>query len=346
MVGPPPDDWAVDPERAGAWEIEPGLWQLRMPLPWDTISSVNAFAIARDDGIMLVDCGSAGDPTYWDAMVRSMAAAGYSVSDVRLLVATHTHSDHVGPAARVIEESGCRFLMHEASAHFYDAMRESERIEAARRGRAAREGVPDERLDDFGDVREETEGVLEPVEPDGHLVDGMRLPSTLGDWEVVETPGHAPSHVCLVQRERGLAIVGDLVSRNFAPYLDYGYSPDPVAELLASYDRVGAIDGIRVGLPGHGRPLDDLTGAIETYRSGIHGRIEDARGAVSVGPAGAYEMTRRMFGEPTSSQTAVWLMTEVLCYLKHLRDAGAVVRDENARGAYTYRLAPAQRGSS
>ena len=39
------------------WEIEPGLWQLRLPLPWDTISSVNAFAIARDDGIMLVDAG-------------------------------------------------------------------------------------------------------------------------------------------------------------------------------------------------------------------------------------------------------------------------------------------------
>jgi hypothetical protein len=53
-----------------------------------------------------------------------------------------------------------------------------------------------------------------------------------------------------------------------------------------------------------------------------------------------------MFGEPTSDQTAVWLMTEVLCYLKHLRDVGAVVRDENAQGAYSYRLAPAQRGSS
>jgi hypothetical protein len=36
-------------------------------------------------------------------------------------------------------------------------------------------------------------------------------------------------------------------------------------------------------------------------------------------------------------------MTEVLCYLKHLRDAGAVVRDEDAGGAYRYRLASAAR---
>ena len=336
----------MDPERAGAWEIEPGLWQLRMPLPWDTISSVNAFAIARDDGVMLVDCGSAGDPSHRQALAGALAVAGLRPSDVRLLVVTHTHSDHVGLAAWVIEESGCRFLMHPASAHFYDAMREPARIEAARAARAGREGVPGPELSGYGDVREETEGVLAPVEPDEHLVGGMRLPSRLGDWEVVETPGHAPSHVCLVQRDRGLAIVGDLVSRSFAPYLDYGYSPDPVAELLASYDRVGAIDGIRVGLPGHGRPLEDLAGTIEAHRSGIRGRIDDTRAAVSAGPAGAYEMTRRMFGEPTSDQVAVWAMTEVLCYLKHLRDAGAVIRDENAHGAYSYRPAPAQRGSS
>jgi glyoxylase-like metal-dependent hydrolase (beta-lactamase superfamily II) len=334
----------VDPDAAGAWEVVPGLWQLRLPLPWDTIATVNAFAIALDDGIMLVDCGSAGDPSHRDALLAALDAAGLSLDDVRVLAVTHTHSDHVGLAAWVIARSGCRFLMHPASAHFYDAMREPERIEAARAVRAGREGVPAPELATYADVREETEGVLAPVEPHGLLVDGVRLPSALGDWEVVEAPGHAPSHVCLVQAERGLAIVGDLVSRVFAPYLDYGYSPDPVAELLASYDRVGAIEGIGVGLPGHGRPLTDLPGLLEEHRAGIHARVAQARAAVSEGPAGAYEVTRRMFGEPVSDQVAVWQMTEVLCYLKHLRGADAVVRDEDAHGAYRYRLAPAHEG--
>jgi glyoxylase-like metal-dependent hydrolase (beta-lactamase superfamily II) len=329
----------VDPERAGAWAIEPGLWQLRLPLPWDTISSVNAFAAERDDGIMLVDCGSAGHASHPRALAAAMAAAGLSVADVRLLAVTHTHSDHVGLAAWVIGESGCRFLMHPASAHFYDAMREPARVEAARERRAGREGVPDARLAAFGDVREELDGVLEAVEPDEHLVDGVRLPSALGDWEVVETPGHAPSHVCLLQRERGIAILGDLVARSFAPYLDYGYSPDPVAELLASYDRVEAIAGLRLALPGHGRPLPDLTRVIEAHRRGIRERVEGARAAVAAGPAGAYEVRRRMFGEPGSGLTEVWQTTEVLCYLKHLRGAGEVVRDESATGAYSYRLA-------
>jgi glyoxylase-like metal-dependent hydrolase (beta-lactamase superfamily II) len=331
----------VDPGRAGAWEIEPGLWQLRLPLPWDTISSVNAFAIARDDGIMLVDCGSAGDPSHQKALEAALGAAGLSPADVRVLVATHTHSDHVGLAAWVIARSGCRFLMHAASAHFYDAAREPARIEAARARRAAREGVPEERLADFGDVREELDGILEAVAPDEHLVDGMRLPTLLGDWEVIETPGHAPSHVCLLQRDRGLVILGDLVARAFAPYLDYGYTPDPVGELLSSYDRVAALEPVRVGLPGHGRPLPDLAGVLDAHRAGVAERIGRARSAVAAGPAGAYELTRRVFGEPDSDQTVVWQLTEILCYLKHLRDAGAVVRDEDAAGAYRYRLASA-----
>ena len=54
-------------------------------------------------------------------------------------------------------------------------------------------------------------------------------------------------------------------------------------------------------------------------------------------------MSRRMFGEPASGQTAVWLMTEVLCYLKHLRDAGtsSVTRTRPAPTATGWR---AQRG--
>jgi len=327
----------VEPASAGAHQILPGLWQLRLPLAWEGIPHVNAFAVALDDGIMLVDCGSAGDPSDQDALSVALEKAGCSLAEVRVLVATHTHSDHVGLAAWVIEESGCEFLMHPASAHFYDAARDPERIEAARERRARREGVPAQLLSHYRDVREETEGMLAPVEPDRHLVDGVRLGSDLGAWDVLETPGHAPSHVCLVQRERGIGIVGDLVSRAFAPYFDYGYSADPVGEFLASLDRMDGVDGIRTALPGHGRPLTDLGDVIEAHRIGVRSRLDLARSAVGAGPTGAYEISGRMFGAPPSDEAAVWRMAETVCYLAHLRRAGEVVRDEAADGTFRYR---------
>ena len=332
MVGPPPTTWEVAPDRARAFPMAPDVWQLRLPLPWDTIRHVNAYAIEDGDVLVLVDCGSAGHPSHRDALTAALADAGYSLADVAVLVATHTHSDHVGLAAWVIEESGCEFRMHPDTAHFYDAMREPARIEAARGRRSRQEGVPEALLEHYRDVREETEGVLEPVEPHRPLAAGERI----GAWEVVETPGHAPSHVCLVERGRRIAILGDLLGPVFAPWYDYGYSPDPIAEFLGSLDRIEEAGPFDLALPGHGRPLEDVPGAIEAHRRGVAERLDATLDAVRAGPAGAYELTARVFPDLPSAEQGVWRMTEVMCCLRHLRLAGAVVRHENGGGLFTY----------
>jgi glyoxylase-like metal-dependent hydrolase (beta-lactamase superfamily II) len=318
------------------------VWRLRLPLPWRHITHVNAYAVEREDGVMLVDCGTAGDESCRGALEHALHAAGYSLTEVRLLAGTHVHSDHVGLAEWVLERSGAELWTHPATAAFYDAIADPEGVGAARERRARAEGVPEDLLADYRDVREETEGVLAPVEPDRHLRDGVRLPSALGDWEVVETPGHAPSHVCLVQREHGLAILGDLVSAVFAPYFDYGYPPDPVGELLASLDRIARED-LRLGLPGHGRPIDDVAGAIALQQRGVADRLAAVERAVADGAGGAYEITRAVFGAVSDGELAVWQLAEVVAYLRHLRLAGRVERGEDARGRFRYGLDSAVR---
>ena len=334
LVGPPPHSWAVDAARAGARLVEPGIWRLRLPLPWMYIEHVNAWVIARDDGIMLVDCGSAGDDSLCDALAAALQASGHELSDVRALVATHTHSDHIGVARWVLEHSDAQLWMHPATGHFYDAVRDPAGVRAARERRARAEGVPAAVLHEYADVREETEGILEAIEPDHELRDGVRLPSALGDWEVIETPGHAPSHVCLVQRERGIGVLGDLVSPAFAPYYDYGYTPDPVGEYLASLDRIER-EELRLGLPGHGRPIEDVAGAIAVHRRGVEERLVAVRAAVADGAHGAFATTQQVFG-PSTGEVAVWQMGEVLAYLRHERRAGRIDRRELPDGRFDY----------
>jgi glyoxylase-like metal-dependent hydrolase (beta-lactamase superfamily II) len=337
VVGPPPESWAVDPELARTFDIAPGLWSFRLPLPWHHITHVNAYAIERDDGIVLVDCGSAGDETHRGALEAALGRAGHSIEDVRVLVGTHTHSDHVGLAAWVIERSGAEFWMHPETGHFYDATREPERIAAAREARSRQEGVPDHLVELYRDVREETDGVLAATPPDRLLIGGVTIESKLGNWEVVETPGHCPTHVCLVQRDRRLIILGDLVASAFSPWFDYGYSEDPVSEYLDSLDAIEALGPSALALPGHGRPISDLPAAIALHRRGVGERLEQTLAAIAAGPTGAYEITDRVFGN-LDPQAAVWRMAEMLCYLKHLRLAGAIVRDEAPDGTFTYRL--------
>src|SRR5690349_1591024 len=330
MVGPPPDSWSVPPERARAFELAPGIWQLRLPLPWPLVPHVNAYWLASER--VLVDCGSAGHPSHRASLNAALAIAGASVADVDVLVGTHTHSDHIGLAEWVIAESGCSFLMHPDTAHFYDATREPARIEAARRRRAVAEGVPEDGLGFYGDVAEEVDGVLSAVEPSQPLRDG----DAVGAWQVVETPGHCPSHIVLVDGDR--VILGDLLAPVFAPWFDYGYSNDPIAEFLGSLDRVSDLSPFTLAMPGHGRVLEDLPEAVELHRAGVASRLEETIAAIRAGDTNAYAITARVF-DVSDPIAMVWRLTEIACYLRHLRLAGAVERHVLDDGRFRYALA-------
>ena len=86
----------------------------------------------------------------------------------------------------------------------------------------------------------------------------------------VETPGHAPSHICLYQPERRLLISGDHLLGRVSLYFDAGYTPDPVAEFLDSLDKVERLDA-RLALSGHGRPFTDVAGHVAANRALVAG---------------------------------------------------------------------------
>jgi len=338
MVGPAPDIRSIDPEAVAVFEVRPGLWDIRLPLVWPGISHVNALVLEHEGkgkGITLVDCGTAGDPTCWEALVGGLAGTGHEVGDITDLVVTHAHSDHFGLATRVVAESGCTMWMHPAHEAFTDGARDPAAIYAARERRARAEGVPEEVIRHYADIGEETDFALRPMPPFRELRGGMRVPSSLGAWDVLETPGHAPSHLCLYQAGARLLILGDLVSRIFAPWYDYGYTPDPVAELAASLDLVACLD-VELALPGHGRPIEDLADVIEMHRDELARRVALVEAEVARAPGPAYAIGLRVFGEAPSMMQEVGRLQETMAYLRHLRLQGRVVREEQPTGVYRY----------
>ena len=101
-----------------------------------------------------------------------------------------------------------------------------------------------------------------------------------------ETPGHAPSHVCLFQPERRLLISGDHLLGRISLYFDYGYSPDPVGEFVRSLDVVEALDA-RLCLAGHGRTFTDVQAHIEGNRELVAERLAKIMAVIEAGEAGA-----------------------------------------------------------
>ncbi|MDQ8043902.1 MAG: MBL fold metallo-hydrolase [Solirubrobacteraceae bacterium] len=325
-----PVDWSVDPSLAGAREVMPGLWRLRLPLNWPGIDHTNAYAVdAEGGGIVLFDCGAAGadgDDTHEAALDIALAAAGRRIEEVELLVGTHAHADHMGLAAHVVERSGCELWAHPQTEVLYDAFHDPDGIEARRRAFARREGVPEDYVPACADIREETDGVADAVEPDVALGEGSVIPTALGPWRALATPGHTPSHLCFLQEERRTMVVADLVCAAFAPWFDHGYSHDPYGEWQASLERIADLGGVDIGLPGHGRPAVDLPALLTEHRTGLAGRLDATRTALVEGPATAWEITCRLFGTPQDERAAVLQVDEAVAYLRHLQRSRLAVR--------------------
>jgi glyoxylase-like metal-dependent hydrolase (beta-lactamase superfamily II) len=303
-----------------------GVWRLRLPLPWPGVPHCNAWAVAAGDGIVLFDCGL-HEPGSRAQLERALAQVDLALVDVRLLVITHAHSDHYGQAAEVVRASGCELWMHPNYAHMRAAIDDPDAALARRFEVGLQSGVPIEPLREWAsNVRHGGSGIARFVEPDRELVDGVTIDTDVGRWTVFETPGHAPSHVCVHQPERRLLVSGDHLLGRVSLYFDYGWTPDPIGEFLASLDVVDGLDA-RLCLSGHGRTFADVRAHVEANRALVGERLERVRGAVaSRGPITAYDVVPLLHGEPLSQLTAGWWLPETLCYLRHLEVVGDVQR--------------------
>ncbi len=306
--------------------ILPGVFRLRLPLPWPGVPHGNAWAVAAGDGVVLFDTGI-HEPGSLAQLERALEMCNLRLENIRLVVCTHAHSDHYGQAATIVERTGCELWMHPNYEHMARWAEDSDAAIARRLEVARQSGVPEEPLRRYAAERgSHDSGIAAVIAPDRALLPGVTIATDLGDWTVHETPGHAPSHVCLFQPERRLLISGDHLLGRISLYFDYGYSPDPVGEFVHSLDVVQALRA-RLCLPGHGRTFADVQAHIEGNRKLVAARLERTLQVIAPEPLTAFEAAPRIYDDvPFSPLTAAWLLTETLAVLLHLEVSGRAQR--------------------
>jgi glyoxylase-like metal-dependent hydrolase (beta-lactamase superfamily II) len=209
-------------------------------------SIVNSYLLEESGQVTIVDAAVSG--LYRD-IPRELAAMGRTVGDVRALVLTHGHSDHIGFAERLRRERGVPVSVHELDA-------------ALARGEVPNpsKGLGPTRLAPLigflwyamlhGGLRTTK---LQEVATFG---DGATL-DVPGSPRVILVPGHTPGNAALHAPSVGTLFVGDA----FATYaVTTGVRGPQVApftadatEAVASLSRLEGIAADLV-LPGHGDP--------------------------------------------------------------------------------------------
>jgi glyoxylase-like metal-dependent hydrolase (beta-lactamase superfamily II) len=306
-------------------KVLPGIWRLRLPLPWPGVPHCNAWALAAGRGIVLVDTGM-HEPGSMQHLERALDQAALRIEHVQLIVCTHAHVDHCGQAPPIAERAGCEVWMHPNHAH-HTATDDPEATLARRAEIARQSGVPEAPLQRWiAQRRAQGSGQAGTLHVDRELTAGATVSTDLGDWTVIETPGHAPSHICLYQAERRLLISGDHLLGRVSLYFDVGYTPDPVGEFLSSLDKVAGVDA-RLALSGHGRPFTDVPGHIAANRALVGQRLDAVRGVLAEGPHTAYEIAQTVYGEAFTETTATWLLAKTRAWLIHLEARGEASPD-------------------
>jgi glyoxylase-like metal-dependent hydrolase (beta-lactamase superfamily II) len=319
-----------------------GVFRLVLPLPFPGLDEVNAYLLSDDAGHTLVDCGirllEEERDHGWIDLLEALAACDAAPGDVKRLIVTHAHIDHYGMAARLVEETGCELWMHELAHEELQMYRDPEKGRERLRELLSDHGVGRDELDEvtaFEDWRPFVSGVVEATRP---LQGGERITIGAREWEIVHTPGHARSHVCVWNESDGALISGDHLLPTITPHIDFERQgeEDPLGDFLESLTRVEKLDP-RLVLPGHGRPF-----AEGAERARIIARHHDRRlGAilqvVRREPRTASDITEEIFGSTLLNFQRRLALGEALAHLAYLRKRGEVERIEGDDGSFLYK---------
>jgi glyoxylase-like metal-dependent hydrolase (beta-lactamase superfamily II) len=309
--------------------IQPGIWRLKLPCPWPGVPHGNAWALQRGAGLVLVDTG-VGGPGRLRMFDIALAQAGFGVEDVELVVCTHAHTDHYGLAASICAQTGCELWMHPKWEHIRPMADDPQAALEGRLEVGRMSGVPVRALDRYRQERtDKPEDLLDGIRvPDRELVPGVEVETDVGTWQVIETPGHAPSHVCLHQPDRRLLLSGDHLLGRTVLFFDYGHTPDPFGEFMASLDRVEPLD-VDLCLPGHGKPFREPKAKAADVRRAADemlGRVRSALAAAEDEPT-AYELVEAIVGrDKMTPGTAGFMLQIMLACLDHLAALGEATR--------------------
>ncbi len=194
----------------------------------DGVRVSNAYLVSVEDGLLLVDTGIPGNAKRILAFIERL---GRRPDELRTIVLTHWHIDHVGSVAELKRLTGAQVAIHELDA---PVLAGRERPAKGRRAMAV--------ITRLFRLRRVTADLL--------LRDGDRI----GGLEVVHVPGHTAGSIVL-RRDDGVVFSGDALLGDRHGGIrppDPGLSLDP-AQARASAEKIAALD-FRLLLPGHGRP--------------------------------------------------------------------------------------------
>ncbi len=299
---------------------------VRLEIPNPFFEGRNQVYLLTSDPVTVIDTGVATGKAF-DAVVAGFQEHGFSLADVKRVLLTHKHIDHIGNAWRIQQASGCEILISEQELHSVQKVDPGgDRFREIVRQRLVSWDVPEEEMPDASGTAE-WKWEIESATARG-LADGERLPQGDGELEVIHTPGHTMGSVCF--RYGNALFSGDHVLPTISPNVGGGdlRRQGMLRHYLESLERVAALDCKDLLVyPGHGEPFSTLRPRCQELIGHHHERLEKllemcTRG----GPQTVYQLASELFGTMKDFHIVLGC-AEAAAHLEYLQQDGQVVEE-------------------
>ncbi|HLO03512.1 MAG TPA: MBL fold metallo-hydrolase [Symbiobacteriaceae bacterium] len=270
---------------------------IALPTPWPGLGAAFAYLIPQEP-ITLIDAGL-GTPEAKEALLGALAAVGVRLDQIKRVLATHSHVDHIGLAGWIQQEAGAELWIHPFET---GKLRRTEWWAAGQRRFLQESGVDESVVHTFFPAQiKRLDRAITPFKEWRFLREGESIPFEAGELTVLHTPGHSLGHLSFLEEATGRLIGGDILLEGQTPNplmetlptqaeLDPGapewqrlrpvpyapYRAQTVVQFWATLDRL-TTSGIREVFPGHGNRFTDLTKVINVYRGRRERKLERLR---------------------------------------------------------------------
>jgi len=207
----------------------------------------NTYLVEADNGLVLVDTGMPGSEK---RILKAIASLGRKPSDVKLILLTHRHWDHIGSAAALKKETSGMLVSHGFEKPYVAGTLVVITPRAwSLYGRIARRVLA---------LASSTKKLFRLVKYHPVLVDEASdeesILETAGlDGAIVWTPGHTKGSISLFLNKSRVAIIGDLLM-NKRGKLREPLFMENTSQTMSSVQRILDLHPV-ILCPGHGKPL-------------------------------------------------------------------------------------------
>lgn len=228
-------------------EIDPQVYELSQGM-------VKVFALINHEVVTLIDTGLSGQE---EKILQAIEQIGYSADQVKHILITHFHSDHIGGLPVLKELTGATVYAHRKEV---ESLREEQNLVGA-------PGLRNRIIFNLFIKNAKGEDSAE-VPVDVELTGGEVL-DFAGKLEVVNTPGHSPGHTSyLYPGHGGILFVGDAATGGRKPSYPVLFTNE--REAMKTLAMIGAMD-FKKACFSHGRTIE--FGAPERFRESFHRQI-------------------------------------------------------------------------